>query len=640
MKQIILGTAGHIDHGKTSFIRALTGIDTDRLKEEKRRGITIELGFAAFELPDGQHIGIVDVPGHEKFVKNMVAGAGGIDIVAMIIAADEGVMPQTREHLDICSLLDIQHGVVVLTKMDMVDEELLELVMEDVREFTENTFLENAPILPISSVTGEGMPALIETLQRLCAEMAPRTPGGLFRLPVDRVFSMKGFGTVITGTLISGDIRTGETIEVYPSRITARIRGIQVHNHSVEEAVAGMRTAINFQGLEKESVRRGDILARPETLESSYMVDVHMRYLPDNQKPLKNRTRVRFHSGTSETMANLILLDRDELIPGEEAPVQLRLETPVTVIKDDRFVIRSYSPVRTIGGGRILHPVPRKHKRFDTETLDGLENIRQGNLQTMLSFQIQQAGYQGHSFAELLLTSHLPEKQLNNELQTLLSQKTIIQMDKKKRIYLHQHIFDKLTKTIQTELARYHEDNPLKQAMSREELKSKLPPGVDPRLFNLIVNRLIKTEQLVQDEDTVRLAHHHVALRMDEETAKQKILDIYRNAGLKPPTFGELVKILEMDESTLRDVLQLLIEDKRMVKVKKDLFFHTEALNALQKRLMDFLEENEEMTTPQFKEMTGVSRKYTIPLIEFFDSQKVTIRVGDNRRLRSRNAST
>jgi len=404
--------------------------------------------------------------------------------------------------------------------------------------------------------------------------------------------------------------------------------------------VAGMRTAINFQGLEKESVRRGDILARPETLKSSYMVDAHMQYLPANQKPLKNRTRVRFHSGTSETMGNLILLDRDELIPGEESPVQLRLETPVTVIKDDRFVIRSYSPVRTIGGGRILHPIPRKHKRCDAEMLEGLENIRQGNLQAMLSFQIRQAGYQGHSFAELLLTSHLPEKQLNNELQTLLSQRTIIQMDKKNRTYLHQHIFDKLTNTIQTELSRYHEDNPLKNAMSREELKSKLPPGVDPRLFNLILTRLIKSEQLVQDEDTVRLAGHQVALRMDEETAKQKILDIYCNAGLKSPTFGELVKRLEMDESILRDVLQLLIEDKRMVKIKKDLFFHTATLNDLQKRLMDFLIKNEEITTPQFKEMTGVSRKYTIPLIEFFDSQKVTIRVGDNRRLRSRNAST
>jgi selenocysteine-specific elongation factor len=640
LKQIILGTAGHIDHGKTSFIKALTGIDTDRLKEEKRRGITIELGFAAFDLPDGQHIGIVDVPGHEKFIKNMVAGAGGIDIVAMIIASDEGVMPQTREHLDICSLLGIQHGIVVLTKIDMVDDEWLDLVKEEVQEFTQNTFLENAPVVPISSVTGEGLTALIETLQHQCADLVPsRTPGGLFRLPVDRVFSMKGFGTVITGTLISGNIRTGETIEVYPSRITAKIRGIQVHNHTVEEAVAGMRTAINFQGLEKESVRRGDILARPETLKPSYMVDAHMKYLPGNRKPLKNRIRIRFHSGTSETMGNLILLDRDELFPGESALVQIRLDTLVTVVKDDRFVIRSYSPVRTISGGRILNPISPKHKRFDAETLEGLENILQENVQAMLSFQIQQAGYQGLSFAELLISSHLPEKQLNNELQTLLSQTTIIQFDKKTRSFLHQHIFDKLTEIIQTELARYHENNPLKKTMSREELKSKLPAGVDPRLFNIILTRLVKLEQIVQEENTVRLTRHQVALQLDEETAKQKILDIYRNAGLKSPTFGELIKIVEMDESTLRDVLQLLIEEQRLVKIKKDLYFHTTCLQDLQSRLMDFLIKNHEISTPQFKEMTGVSRKYTIPLIEFFDSQKITIRVGDNRRLRSRSTS-
>lgn len=410
-----------------------------------------------------------------------------------------------------------------------------------------------------------------------------------------------------------------------------------MHNHGVDEAVAGMRTAINFQGLEKESVQRGNVVARPGTLISSHMVDVQMRYLPGNQKPLKNHTRVRFHTGTDETMGNAIPLDREELLAGESAFVQLRLDTPVTVAKDDRFVIRSYSPVHTIGGGRILNPVPRKHKRFDTEIIEGLEYIAQGDIPEMISFQIHQAGYAGLSATELIIMTNLAEKQLDSELQNLLSQKTIIRIDRKKRTYLHQRIFEKLTDDILQQLAGYHEANPLKTAMPKEELKSKLPSGLDPKLFTIILTQLMKTGELVQDENTVRLAEHSIALAIDQEAAKKKIIGIYLDTGLTPPVLGELIDRLGIEASAVRDVLQLLVEEKQLVKIKNDLFFHEVPVTDLKNRLVDFLMANGEITTPQFKEMTGASRKYTIPLIEFFDSQKVTIRVGDNRQLRSRN---
>ncbi|MCP4688561.1 MAG: selenocysteine-specific translation elongation factor, partial [Desulfobacterales bacterium] len=401
MKQIILGTAGHIDHGKTSLIKALTGTDTDRLKEEKLRGITIELGFASLDLPGGRRLGVVDVPGHEKFVKNMVAGATGIDIVVMVIAADEGVMPQTREHMEICSLLGVKHGFVAMTKIDMVEEDWLELVQEDVSEFMIGTFLEDAPIIPCSSATGEGLSDITDALETLAGEIPNRPPSSLFRLPVDRVFTMKGFGTVITGTLTSGRIRVGDPIMIYPSGVTSKVRGIQVHNQAVEEAEAGTRTAINFQGLEKASVQRGEVLADPGSLVSSYMVDISLHFLKSNKKPVKNRVRVRFHGGTSEILGNLILLDREELPPGETIVAQLRLDAPTAPVKDDRFVLRSYSPVRTIGGGHVLNPMPRKHKRFKPEVIEGLKSLDGSDPEGVISYHLTESGYLGASLAQL-----------------------------------------------------------------------------------------------------------------------------------------------------------------------------------------------------------------------------------------------
>ncbi len=634
MKEIILGTAGHIDHGKTSLIRRVTGVNTDRLKEEQQRGITIELGFASLALPDGTQVGIVDVPGHEKFVKNMVAGASGIDLVAMIIAADEGVMPQTVEHLEICSLLGIRHGLVVLTKTDMVDEEWLELVQEDIAESLEGTFLESSPTVAVSSATGEGIDDFIQALGDVAALVPERSAINLFRLPVDRVFTMRGFGTVITGTLTSGQVRVGETIMIYPSRMTSKVRGLQVHNSGVEEARHGMRTAINFQGLDKTAVQRGDVISTPDALVPSFMVDVTLHYLKSNKKPIKNRTRVRFHSGTSEVLGNLILLEADELAPGDTATAQMRLDSPVTLVRDDRFVLRSYSPVRTIAGGRVLDPAPTKHKRLRPDVIAGVRALLDADPAAIISHHVAGAAYRGVSFSELKIVANLSDKPLNTVLQGLLTDRTIIQTDKENRIFIHQDTFEKLKSEIRTRLESYHRNHPLKAGMSKEEIKSKLPPVLSPKLFNMVLQGMAKEGDIVQEERTVRSASHAVSLGIDQEAVKEKILAAYRQGGLRPPYFKELQRELDLDGVRSRDVLTLLVEEGKLIKAKEDLFFDAGAIGELKGRLVAYFAETPDLSAADFKEMTGLSRKYLIPLLEYFDAQNVTIRVGDVRKLR------
>jgi selenocysteine-specific elongation factor len=634
LKQIILGTAGHIDHGKTSLIKAITGVNTDRLKEEQIRGITIELGFAALDLPSGQRMGIVDVPGHEKFVKNMVAGATGIDILAMVIAADEGVMPQTREHMEICTLLGIKHGLVVLTKVDMVDEEWLELVTDDVSGFMNGTFLEDAPIIPVSSTTGEGIPDFIKTLDQLCTEIPHRQSGGLFRLPVDRVFTIKGFGTVITGTLISGKVRVGDTITIYPSGVTSKVRGVQVHNETAEEARDGMRTAINFQGLEKTAINRGEVLSTPGALVSGYMVDGSLNYLASNKKPLKNRARVRFHTGTSEEIGIVILLDREELLPGETSVVQIRLDAPVALVKEDRFVLRSYSPVRTIGGGQVLNPIPAKHKRFKPDIIEGLNHLLEAPPEVVVDFHLKQSEYMGVSFASLKIMTNLSEKHLDEAMKGHLSKRTAITVDRENRIYIHGDSFEKLKSESYEHLKRYHAENSLKPGMPKEELKSKFRSGLNPKLLNLLMNQMVKDKTIIPEEEMVRLASHKVSLGIDQSDIKTKILEAYQENGLAPPYFKELGKNFHIDAGKAKAILHLLVDEGLLIKVKEDLYFDIQSVETLKNELVDFLKKEDEITTPRFKEMAGVSRKFVIPLIEYFDSKNVTIRVGDIRKLR------
>jgi len=635
-KNIILGTAGHIDHGKTSLVKALTGIETDRLKEEKERGITIELGFASLDLPNRQQIGIVDMPGHEKFVKNMVAGSSGIDVVTMVIAADEGVMPQTREHMEICNLMGIKHGIIALTKTDMVDEDLLELAQEDINDFVQGTFLENKPVIPVSSVTNKGLDKFVKTLEIICSSLPERKYSSIFRLPVDRVFSMKGFGTVITGTLASGSINVGDNIMVYPRQITSKVRGIQVHGSGVDTAGPGTRTAINFQGLDKESVNRGDILSTPDTLIESYMVDAQFLYLKSNTKPAKNRTRVRFHSGTSEILGYLILIDRKELLPGDDALVQFRLESPVCCIKDDRYVIRSYSPVKTIGGGAILNPASQKHKLFDKNIIQGLENLLLDDNEQIISSFLSLKGYQGVSFSSLRVMTNIPDKKLTTNLQKMLAKQQIVQTDKEKQIFVDGYFFDDFKEKIILKLKTFHADNPLKEGMPTQELKSKFQYIDGAKFFNILFTKLSKDNLIVLDKNIIKLSAHKVALQIDQHKVKGKIKKIYQTSGLTPPFFRTICQDLDIDKKNATDVLHMLIDESSIVKTKDDLYFDAKKIDSLQQELIAFLKEKKSITTPEFKEMIGVSRKFVIPLIEYFDSINLTIRVGDTRQLRKK----
>ena len=632
MKQVILGTAGHIDHGKTSLVKAMTGIDTDRLKEEKERGITIELGFAHLELPGGQTLGIVDVPGHEKFVKHMVAGATGIDLVALVIAADEGVMPQTREHLEICQLLKVKRGLIVLTKVDMVDADWLEMVKEDVSKYMAETFLANAPIVEVSAVTGQGLQDLIRVLDGLVKEVPERETGSFFRLPIDRVFIMKGFGTVVTGTSVSGKIRTGDEVTIFPQRISTRIRGIQVHNREVDEVSAGLRTAINLHGVEKEQIERGDVLATKDSLRATPVVDVSLDLLRSAPRKLKNRAKVRFHTGTSEIIATVILLDRDELKPGESCFAQIRLDQPTAVLAHDRYVLRSYSPVQTIGGGEILHASPQKKKRFSEAALHELKILGSGTLSEVTGQFILGAQFNGLEESQLPFLTNANKRKLEETLNVLQAQKKVIRYDKEKGILIHADNVEKARGEITTTLAQYHKDFPLKAGLQKEELRSRTAGANNQKLFNYLISQLSQDGVVVLDKETIRLQEHKVTLAQDQEKTRREVEEIYRKSELQPPYFRDLKD--KFSGNAGKDVLDLMVKDGVLVKVKEDLYFHKEAIEGLKQRLMGYLKEKGEIDAPQFKDMTNISRKYMIPLLEYFDACQLTMRVGDKRVLR------
>ena len=634
MQQIVLGTAGHIDHGKTSLIKALTGIDTDRLKEEKARGITIELGFANLKLPNGKVLGVVDVPGHEKFVKNMVAGVTGIDLVALVIAADEGVMPQTREHLEICKLLNIRHGLVVLTKIDMVESDWLELVREDVAGYLSDTFLADSPVIEVSSVTGDGLDKLVQALEVLVRQIPEREAGNIFRLPIDRVFTMKGFGTVITGTTASGKIRTGDEVTVYPQGITSRVRGIQVHNSEVAEVGSGLRTAVNLQGLEKVMIHRGCVLAAKGALRPSFMVDVILDLLPSAPRKLKNRAKARFHTGTSEIISTVILLDRDELKQGETCFAQIRLDEPTTVLRGDRYVLRSYSPVRTIGGGQVLNALPNKKKRFSEAVLSEMDRLYKGDLNQIIELFVSLGRFQGVEQKELPFLTNMSKKRLDDALKELKAKKRIMQYDREGNVLIHADFANRAKDELIDIISEYHKAFPLKRGLLKEELRSKTTGANNLKLFKYLLNQASREGIIIQEQDIVRLSVHQVTLAQDQEKTRQELEDIYMQSGLQPPYFKEVKD--KFSGSTGGDVLEVILKEGILLKIGEDLYFHRDAVRKLEERLIAFLKEHGEITTPGFKDMTGTSRKYTIPLIEYFDRTQVTVRVGDSRVLRKK----
>ncbi len=636
MKQLVLGTAGHIDHGKTSLVKALSGIDTDRLKEEKARGITIELGFAHLDLPSGQRLGIVDVPGHEKFVKNMVAGAAGIDMVALVIAADEGVMPQTREHLDICRLLGVTRGLIVLSKIDLVDDEWLELVREDVREYVAGSFLESAPLVEVSAASGQGIEELKAALDELAGRLAEQPASGPFRLPVDRVFTMRGFGTVVTGTAIGGEVALGAELAVYPHGLTAKVRGLQVHNQEVTSARRGQRTAVNLQGVEKASLERGDVLADPGVLKPSLWLDLSVNALPEMARPLKHRAPIRLHTGTAEVMGRVLLLDRDELKPGEEAYCQVRLERPLAVMAGDRYVLRSYSPVTTIAGGTIVHPHPGRHKRRQPQVIADLAALHRGTAAERVAVIARLAGLGGIAPAELPRLVSLPPKELDKLLAEMLSARSLVRIDKESGRMLASQALQELTAAAGSLLKEFHRANPLKAGMSREEFKRRLLPRGQAKLFAHLL-RVMEGEGLLKvEKDLLRLPGHRVRLADDDVRLRAYLEKAYRQGGLTPPTFKEAAA--GQDQAAVREMIALLVSQGVLIKAKEGLYFHRDALTEAEAKLVAHLKEHQRIDAATFKEMTGLSRKFLIPLLEYFDSIHLTMRVGDERILRKRNS--
>ena len=643
MREIILGTAGHVDHGKTSLIRALTGIETDRLQEEKKRGITIELGFAYIDLACGHRLGIVDVPGHEKFVRNMVAGAAGMDMVAFIVAADEGIMPQTREHFDICKLLGVKDGLIILTKKDMVEEEWLEMVEEEVADFFADSFLEEAPILAVSSTTGEGIEEVGKVLDEKVRKINFQEEFGPFRLAVDRVFSMKGFGTVITGSSLSGRIAVGEDLMFYPGGLIAKIRGIQVHGKEQKIVEAGHRTAINLQGIEKEEINRGDLAATPGTMQPSTLLDADFHYLANNTKKLKNRMQVRLHLGTREILARVVLMEQDTVEPGDDADIQLILQEPAAVWPGDRFVLRSYSPLATLGGGVILNNAPPKRKRSsepDQEhnrtvfSIYKAENSGESLIDKMLLF-LEESGVQGITAAQLSTRLGLFGKKLKKQLQAPISARKVVVVESDSQRLVAARIIERLSQAVLSLLEQYHKDNPLKTGLAREEIRSRLRPPVDQKLFQYLMSNLGKNDRIIQEGAEVRLSSHEVTLQLDEQEMQEKIGMLYKNAGLRPPNLKEvLASFAEFPEKQISKVIDLILQKGTLVKINEALFFHARELNCLAADLQDYLGRHEEIDAPGFKDLTGLTRKFSIPLLEYFDKIKLTIRVGDKRILR------
>jgi selenocysteine-specific elongation factor len=630
---IIMGTAGHIDHGKTTLIKALSGIDCDRLKDEKKRGITIELGFAFLDLPDGQRIGIIDVPGHEKFVKNMVAGAAGIDFVLLTVAADEGIMPQTKEHLEICSLLGITEGLVALTKMDTVDSELLELAQEEVHDYLSSTFLAHAPVIPVSAHTGAGLPELTQALQELSAKSRENTSSQIFRLPIDRVFTMRGHGTVITGTLIDGRISVGENIAVYPREIKTKVRGLQVHGQTVETAHAGQRTAMNVAGLEVENLQRGECLAKPGTLFPSTLWDVEISLLSTATKPLKHRREIHFHHGTKETLARVYLLDRDQLEPGEICLAQVRFPEPMAGIFGDRYVIRAFSPLRTIAGGIILSPMGIKVRRR-SQDLDSLQALRTADHVQRVLTHLHRAGKTGLTGPELHVLTAMPDKHLDRTLQDLTSKQQIFLFDREEQRYVSRQLIEDLSTGLLEHVRTFHHINPMKPGISRGMLSTGWGRGLSPKLLHFVIERCLKKKSLVTEKEVLRLPEHSISLATDQSQLKEDLLSTYDQAGMQPPNFNTVLESLNVSKKEALGVMDLLIGEGKLVKINDSLYFSAQAVDQVRKLIFEHFAAHAELSPTDFKELTGLSRKYSIPLLEYLDRQKLTMRIGDVRKLR------
>ncbi len=625
-KSVILGTSGHIDHGKSALVKALTGTDPDRLKEEKERGITIDIGFASLYYPsDDLTVGIVDVPGHERLIRNMLAGAGGIDIVLMIIAADEGIMPQSREHLAICELLKIKTGAVIITKSDLVDKEWLDLITDDVKAFVTGTFLEGADIIPVSSKTGYNLEELKEKIKDIALKVAPKLVDGLFRLPIDRVFTQKGFGTVVTGTTLSGVIGLDDPVEILPAGIISKVRGIQTHGKAVEKAYAGQRTGINLQGIDRELLKRGDAVVVPQRFIPTKTLDAKLDLLSSSAK-VKSRSLVHFYTGTSETIARIIIYDSDEINPDESCYCQFRLQDPVVALLGDRYIIRRFSPLETIGGGQILDPHPGKRKK--KSLLDDLIIFDKGSLDKKIEFKIKKAGYGGCRISEIEGWINGSIHEIKAIIKKLINEGAVI---KNQDILFHRDSFNSFKNDLKSLLEKFHKQNPLKSGLPKEELKSILKTEV--RRADAIFSLIPEMVEITIDKDIVRLKDFTISLSDSVGDIKTKIINILDKEAFQPSFKNELASKLSVNEKDAGDILKLLTQSGSLVRINDSMYLTKRQYDRMIELLREFFSKKQQMTVAEFRDILNTTRKYALPLLEYLDSNKITLRVGEIRKL-------
>lgn len=635
MKHVIAGTAGHIDHGKSALVMALTGINPDRLEEEKRRGITIDLGFAHLDLDDGLRMAFVDVPGHERFVKNMLAGATGIDVLLLVVAADESIKPQTQEHFEICRLLGVRHGLVAVTKSDLVDADILDLVRLEIQDFVAGSFLEGAPVIAVSSRTGEGLETLKAALRNLGAKINAKPATLPFRLPIDRAFVMKGFGSVVTGTLIAGKIEKEEEVEVLPLGRSVRVRGIEVHNQPASVAVAGQRAALNLNGIDVKEIRRGMMLAPPGAFQATDQMDCSLQLL-SSARPLKNRARVHFHCWAAETLAEVVLLEGKEVEPGRSAYAQLRLAEPGLFLPGDRFIIRQFSPLVTIGGGEVLDNFPVRHRANDPEPRQFLEALAKSNAESSLELLLRRLGES--SVQSLVARMGLAAADVLRLAGALAEKQRLVVLGQPPSLLLHVDALQALSESILQNLARFHASHPLIGGMGRDDLRGQARfilqrVEAQPTLlsFNAALQSLAAAREIRLGNEEIALAGREIRLNAEEQAAKEELSRAFEEAGLQVPAANDVLASLHIDRARAENILQILVKEKILHKIDESMIFHQSALKNLLELLAARKQQNARINVATFKEITGVSRKYAIPLLEYLDRQRITRRAGDER---------
>jgi selenocysteine-specific elongation factor len=634
LAHVIIGTAGHIDHGKTALVRALTGIETDTLPEEQARGVTIDIGFAYWR----DNVTIIDVPGHERFVKNMVTGVCTVDLVIFVIAADDGPMPQTREHLGILNLLDVKRGVIALTKTDLAEPDWVELVTEEIRDLVSGTFLEDAPIVPVSSETGDGIDSLREIIDEEIARVEERPDRGVFRLPIDRSFSVRGFGTVVTGTVISGSVAVRDEVVLLPSGKEVRVRGVQTHGSDVEQAHVGARAAINIVGAEVDEVTRGDLLCEPGYFDTTYMIDVRLQALADAPVPIKNRTRVHLHLGPREVLARVVLLESDELAPGGSELAQLRLEEPGIAAKGDRFVIRRYSPVVTLGGGIVLDASPRKHTRLKTDVNESLMLLEHDDPVEVLDALLRSVGWVAKSIAQIASDLAISETEANRVVEELFEKDRAVSfMSGGSSRFIHAENLRLLKSAVEDSIAEYHRANPLSGGLRRRELKDLLRKHCEDSVYEAAVEVLLSEGILASEGPVILKSDHQIELSTEQAEIRDQILSDMVNGGAVPPDIADLTK--QHAGGSVPEIIEAMRTVGDLVRLDDGLVFSPQALSDIESKMVSFLKERGEIGVGDFRDLVGTTRKYAVPLLNYFDGKGLTERQGDVRVLRATNAS-